>query len=286
MHMGKFNFDFIQLVAEWWSIFIDRKYLNSQDNIIYFMAAMFRLTNKYVLRGGIGHMAAKGNENVESLLMTATKIESISFKGMVQPNITFTPPQKIKPSSWENRFEKLAVDMMLNPQDYSKGYEVKSEKGYSSPLALTALKIFIRTLETAISYEIKRKVINAMEKTQDSLTDYQESFAKRNKEVFVDLLKQVNEVKRNSEEVIATINKSLEETMTSVTAFKNNIMKDINLNILKALSDAEKKVDKITILTAAYYKKKQKLENAKFFRGFLTRRFLKKAIKKIEHGEK
>ena len=267
MQMGKYNFDSIQLAGQWWSLYLERKYVQDQRHIIYFMVAMFRLTNKHVLRGGIGHMATKGNEDSLALMQTATKIESISFKGITQPNITFIPPKNVRADSWENQFERLAVEMMLKPQNYIEGFEVNSEKSYSSPLALTALKIYLRTLELAISYEIKRKVINQMSKTQDTIMDYIKEFDERVDESFLSAAKKVNDVE-----------KKLAEMEKHVDSFIESTKGKINLVLKKQLAELEPRVEKLVDLNTAIDRLEKELGEKKLFKGFLGRKALKKML--------
>ena len=275
MQMGKFNYDSMQLAAKWWTLYLERKYLEGQQHIVYFMAAMFRLTDKYVLRGGIGHMAKKGNEDALALLQTASKIEKVSFKNISQPNITFIEPKNIRPGSWENQFELLAVNMMLHPDEHKGGFDVNSEKSYSSPLALTALKIYIRTLETAISYEIKRKVITPMEKTQDSIETYQKEFDKRTKESFLSIAQNVDQSETKLEQLIDHAKSFLEK----VDMIIEEIDQKLNLKIANQLAKSEKRLAKLTAVVDEIEKVTEKLLNKKIFRGFFVRRLLRKLIK-------
>jgi uncharacterized membrane-anchored protein YhcB (DUF1043 family) len=276
MQMGKYNYDSIQLAAEWWTFYLERKYLEGQQNIVYFMVAMFRLVNKYVIRGGIGHMAKKGNENVEALLQTATKIESISFKGVKQPNIKFIKPGDIRSDSWENQFDKLAVDMMLNPEKYPKGYEVDAEKSYSSPIALTALKICLRTLETAIRYEKKRKVITKMEKVQDDIKTHLEDYKERVDEFFLKSATHVNDQEKRLQDLE-------KHAFSSIESLKGRINLGLTKQFNQQLDEAEMRVDlfisKVNDLPQTVKLVEKQLENQKMFKGFFGRRYLRKLLK-------
>ena len=282
MQMGKYNYDSIQLLAKWWGAYLERKYVEGQEHICWFMAAMFRLTYKYVLRGGIGHMAQKGNENVEALLQTATKIERISFKKIDQPNIDFIPPHKIRPSSWENRFELLAVEMVLNPEKYPAGYEVKTEKDYSSPISLTALKSYLRTLERGISYEIKRKVISKLNEAQSSIDSNIKELDEKIEKAYFELAKRINEVTSKINELDQVADKKIQ-----------GLKGKINLVLKKQLDEVELRYDelghKYDLLERRYSslidlsnnidELEKEILQKKLFKGFRRKRKLKKLLK-------
>ncbi|MCE7747111.1 MAG: hypothetical protein GPJ51_01850 [Candidatus Heimdallarchaeota archaeon] len=274
MQMGKYNYDSMQLTAQWWGSFLERRYLNGQDSVCYFMAAMFRLTNKYVLRGGIGHMAQKGNENVEALLQTATKIEKISFKKIDQPNIDFTPSKNIRPSSWENQFELLAVNIVLNPERYPKGYEIKTEKDYSSPISLTALKIYLQTLERGISYEIKRKVICKLNEAQDSIDSNIKALEEKSNKALTSITQQICEAKMTLNEMLVEFSDDLDSRIQSIKG-------KIDLVLKKQLNELEHKYDSLMDLTTNTTKIEKELTQKKLFKGFRGRRYLKKRLKEI-----
>lgn len=271
MQMGKYNYDSIQLVAKWWGAYLERKYMQGQEHICWFMASMFRLTYKYVLRGGIGHMAAKGNENIEALLQTATKIEKISFKKIAQPKIDFTPSHKIRPSSWENRFEFLAVNMALNPEKYPGGYDVKTEKDYSSPISLTALKSYLRTLEVGISYEIKRKVISKLNEAQSSIDQYIEELNGKIEKTFLEAAKKISDTANKVNEIESAVDKKIQ-----------GLKGKINLVLKKQLDELDLRYELLIDLSNDIDELEKKLGQKKLFTGFIGRRNLKKLLKKIE----
>ena len=271
IHMGKYNFDSIQLAAKWWGWFLECKFLEDQSNIIYFMAAMFRQVNKHVLRGGIGHMAQKGNEDIEALLQTATRIEKISFKNIVQPNITFTSPKEIKPGSWENRFEFLAVDMLLYPENYPEGYQIQTENSYSSPIVLTALKIYIQTLERGVGYEIKRKVINKMNEAEESINKYIEEANERVDSFFSESATKINETAKKIDELEQVVDSKIQ-----------GLKGKINLVLKKQVDELEKRFQKLSRLSSTIDEMEKDLGNKELFQGFMGKRNLKKLLKAIE----
>ncbi|MCG3254638.1 MAG: hypothetical protein KAU62_01045 [Candidatus Heimdallarchaeota archaeon] len=271
MQMGKYNYDSIQLTAKWWGAYLEIKYIAGPEHICWFMAAMFRLTYKYILRGGIGHMAQKGNENVEALLQTATKIEKISFKKIAQPNIDFIPSHNIRPSSWENQFELLAVDIVLNPTKYPAGYEIKTEKDYSSPISLTALKSYLRTLERGISYEIKRKVISKLNEAQSSIDQYIKELNEKIEKTFFEAAKKINETSNKVNEIDKAVD-------TKIQGLKGKI----NLVLKKQLDELDLRYELLIDLSNDIDELEKKLGQKKLFSGFIGRKNLKKLLKKLE----
>lgn len=271
MQMGKFNFDSMQLTAQWWAACLERRYMEGQEYICWFMASMFRLTYKYVLRGGIGHMAQKGNENVEALMQTASKIERVSFNKMSQPNIGFTPSKNIRPSSWENKFEALAVDMALHPEKYPDGYEIKTEKDYSSPISLTALKIYLQTIERGISYEIKRMVKNKLNEAQSSIDGYIEELNEKIEKTFLEAAKKINETTNKVNEIEQIVDKKIQ-----------GLKGKINLVLKKQLDELEKRYGSLIVLSDKIDELEKEIGKKKLFKGFIGRKNLRKLLNKTE----
>ncbi len=271
VHIGEYNFNSIQLISRWWGDYIEQKFLAGQEHICWFMASMFRLIDKYVLRGGLGHVAKMGNKDIDAFLLTTSKIEKASLTTMKQPDITFMSPKQIRTGSWENRFEYLAVDMVLHPEKYPKGHIIKTEKDYASPIVLTALKMYIQTLERGVSYEIKRKVISKLKELEDSIDNYIKELDEKIDSTFLSVATKINDSAKKINEIDRVVN-------TKIEGLKGKI----NLVLKKQMLELEARYNFLVELSDNVDKMVKELGEKKLFQGFMGRKNLKKLLKKVD----